>query len=81
MQPPRPPSHRDRPHLTRQNLVLFSEAYKSAFFKMDFPRLLALFCPEGPAGRLESAALFVCLTGLLDGTNQPDLLTRYLVIE
>ncbi|BCS20865.1 uncharacterized protein APUU_21297S [Aspergillus puulaauensis] len=45
----------------------FSSAnYKSAFFEMDFPRLLALFCPEGPLDRLESAALFVCLTGILD---------------
>lgn len=48
----------------------FSSAnYKSAFFEMDFPRLLALFCPEGPLDRLESAALFVCLTGILDGTH------------
>lgn len=51
----------------------FSSAnYKSAFFEMDFPRLLALFCPEGPLDRLESAALFVCLTGILDGTLIPD---------
>ncbi|OJI98259.1 hypothetical protein ASPVEDRAFT_79921 [Aspergillus versicolor CBS 583.65] len=61
------------PHLTEtvhdyldKTWSFSSEAYKSAFFAMDFPRLLALICPEGPADRLESAALFVCLTGLLD---------------
>ncbi|OJJ64181.1 hypothetical protein ASPSYDRAFT_294680 [Aspergillus sydowii CBS 593.65] len=43
-----------------------SENYRTAFFEMDFPRLLALFCPEAPLDRLESAALFVCLTGILD---------------
>ncbi|KAL4864721.1 hypothetical protein BDV12DRAFT_205551 [Aspergillus spectabilis] len=43
-----------------------SNAYKTAFFSMDFPRLLALICPEGEIERLETAALFVCLTGLLD---------------
>ncbi|KAL2822792.1 isoprenoid synthase domain-containing protein [Aspergillus cavernicola] len=43
-----------------------SEKYKAAFFAMDFPRLIALFCPDGPLDRLESAALFVCLTGILD---------------
>ncbi|KAL4781348.1 isoprenoid synthase domain-containing protein [Aspergillus varians] len=49
-----------------QNWPFSSEKYKTAFFAMDFPRLLALICPEGSLDRLESAALFVCLTGILD---------------
>ncbi|KAL4922402.1 isoprenoid synthase domain-containing protein [Aspergillus aurantiobrunneus] len=46
-----------------------SEKYKSAFFTMDFPPLLALICPEGPLDRLKSTALFVCLTGILDDAS------------
>ncbi|KAI9371236.1 isoprenoid synthase domain-containing protein [Aspergillus egyptiacus] len=43
-----------------------SKAYKSAFFAMDVPRSVAFACPNGPIDRLESCALFVCLTGILD---------------
>ncbi|KAL3475699.1 isoprenoid synthase domain-containing protein [Aspergillus californicus] len=54
-------------HTYLENSWTFSsEKYKCAFFAMDFPRLLALFCPDGPLDRLESSALFVCLTGILD---------------
>ncbi|KAL4886802.1 isoprenoid synthase domain-containing protein [Aspergillus karnatakaensis] len=50
------------------NWSFSSKKYETAFFAMDFPRLLALICPEGDIERLESAAVFVCLTGLLDDT-------------
>ncbi|KAL4748710.1 hypothetical protein BDW72DRAFT_205418 [Aspergillus terricola var. indicus] len=39
---------------------------KHAFLAMDFPRLVASLAPSGRIERLESAALFVSLTGILD---------------
>jgi hypothetical protein len=41
---------------------------KYAFYEMDFPRFMALLAPSGRIERLESAALFVSLTAILDGT-------------
>ncbi|KAL4978752.1 isoprenoid synthase domain-containing protein [Aspergillus desertorum] len=43
-----------------------SPATKHSFLAMDFPRFVALLGPEGRIERLESAALFVSLTGILD---------------
>ncbi|KAL5336610.1 isoprenoid synthase domain-containing protein [Aspergillus crustosus] len=43
-----------------------SDAYKTAFFAMDLPRIVALCYPEGEVTRVESAALFTTLTALLD---------------
>ncbi|KAL5000159.1 isoprenoid synthase domain-containing protein [Aspergillus recurvatus] len=65
--------HLHAAHLTQSVHAYLERTYpfsspetKHAFLAMDFPRLVALLGPEGRIERLESAALFVSLTGILD---------------
>ncbi|KAL4812877.1 isoprenoid synthase domain-containing protein [Aspergillus spinulosporus] len=65
--------HPQAAHLTQSVHAYLERTYsfsspetKHAFLLMDFPRLVASLAPSGRIERLESAALFVSLTGILD---------------
>ncbi|KAL4739906.1 isoprenoid synthase domain-containing protein [Aspergillus similis] len=65
--------HPQAAHLTHSVHAYLESTYpfsspetKHAFLEMDFPRLVASLAPNGRIERLESAALFVSLTGILD---------------
>jgi hypothetical protein len=67
--------HPQAAHLTQyvhdylERIYPFSSSEtKHAFLEMDFPCFVASLAPSGRMERLESAALFVSLTGILDGT-------------